>query len=84
MIAELADFDVSQQLPQDLMHVILEGVFPLHMEQLLQYIDQTSNVMTIDEINCRIAAFPYNYFNTKPAPLRGCDITKGAQSGIYI
>lgn len=60
---------MTQQLPQDLMHVLLEDIFPLHMEQILEYIVETAGLMTLDEINARIAAFPYAYFNEKPLVL---------------
>ena len=30
-------FDITKQLPQDLMHVMLEGVIPLHIEEFLNY-----------------------------------------------
>ena len=36
ILLSLQEFDVTQNLPQDLMHVLLEGVFPFHMEQLLK------------------------------------------------
>ena len=38
ILMELADFDITRQLPRDLMHVLLEGVFPYHMKQLLRYV----------------------------------------------
>ena len=49
------------------MRVLLEGIFPLHMEQLLEYVVEIAGLMTLDEINSRIAAFSYAYFNEKPA-----------------
>lgn len=78
---ELPEFDVTQQLPQDLMHVLLEGIFPLHLEQLLQYVVQVSGLLTLNQINSRISAFPYAYFNDKPGPLNGFD-PQGTQTGI--
>ena len=79
VLMELPDFNVVQQLPQDIMHVLLEGVFPLHLEQFLDYIIQSS-ILTLDQINCRVMAFPYGYFCDKPAPLNGTDL-QGKQSG---
>ena len=80
ILHELAEFDVTKDLPQDLMHVLLEGVFLLHFEQLLDHIVNVSGLMTISQINSRIVAFPFAYFNVKPSPLTGCDI-QGTQSG---
>ena len=73
-------FDITKQLPQDLMHVMLEGVFPLHIEQLLNYVIHESNVLSLSQINSRIMAYPYAYFEEKPTPLKGLDI-QGSQSG---
>lgn len=80
VLLELHDFDVTQQLPQDIMHVVLEGIFPYHMEQLLNYIIDGS-ILTLAQINSRIMSFPYSYFNVKPSPLRGSDI-HGSQTGM--
>ena len=79
---QLADFDITKQLPQDLMHVILEGIFPFHIEQLLKYILEQS-LITLSEINSRISSFPFAYFNTKPTPLSNCEL-QGTQSGILL
>lgn len=46
ILTDLPAFDVTEQLPQDLMHVLLEGIFPLHLEQFLQYIIQDLHLMT--------------------------------------
>lgn len=79
ILLELPYFDVTQQLPQDLMHVLLEGIFPLHIEQILRYIIDSS-ILTISQINSRLLAYPYAYFETKPSPLKEADI-HGSQSG---
>ena len=73
-------FDITRQLPQDLMHVLLEGVFPLHVEQLLKYVIHECNLLTLSQINSRIMAYHYAYFEEKPSPLNNLDI-KGSQSG---
>lgn len=80
ILCDLPDFDVTQQLPQDLMHVLLEGIFPPHMEQLLDYVVQTLSVVTLADINSRLMTFPYVYFEEKPAPLNGLEL-EGSQSG---
>ena len=65
------------------MHVLLEGVFPLHMEQLLKYIVEDIAILTLTQINSRIKAFPFAYFNDKPSPLKGLSL-EGTQSGSYM
>ena len=37
--------------------------------------------MTVHEVNCRIAAFPYAYFSEKPASFSGFDL-QCTQTGI--
>ena len=70
----------TQQLPQDIMHVLLEGIFPLHVEQLFDYIINVASLLSLDQINSRLLAFPYAYFNEKPSPIHRLCI-KGTQSG---
>lgn len=82
IITELMDFDVTKQLPQDLMHVILEGIYPLHMEQFLEYI-VSSGIMTLDEVNSQLSSFPYSYFHEKPSYINTFDI-QGTQSGMFF
>ena len=82
VLMELTDFDVTRQLPQDLMHVLLEGVFPYHLEQLLDYVVNESALLTLSQINSRIKAFPYAYFSERPSPLNDLSVM-GSQSGSY-
>ena len=37
-LVDLPYFDVTTQLPEDIMHVLFEGVFPLSMELLLDHL----------------------------------------------
>lgn len=84
ILCKLPNFDVTKQLPQDLMHVLLEGVFMVHVRELLKYlVDGLSyKRITLDVINCRILSHPYGYFEDKPAPLTSCD-PHGCQPGTY-
>lgn len=63
------------------MHVLLEGVCPLHIEQLLEYVVYDAGLMTLHDINSRIAAFSYAYFEEKPASFNSSDV-QGTQTGI--
>lgn len=82
ILNELPYFDVTENLPQDLMHVLLEGVFPCHLEQLLNYIVYESSILSISQINCRLKSFPYAYFQEKPCPIAG-RVVGGTQSSIH-
>ena len=81
ILCQVPHFNVTEQLPQDLMHVLLEGVFHIHVNELLKYLVDTLSFMTLAEINHRIMSHPYAYFEEKPAPLRNLD-PHGNQSGI--
>lgn len=83
ILCEVPHFNVTEQLPQDLMHVLLEGVFHIHVNELLKYLVDTLSFMTLAEINHRIMSHPYAYFEEKPAPLRNLD-PHGNQSGICM
>lgn len=80
ILVDLPQFDVTRQLPQDLMHVLLEGIFPLHLEQLLQHVVEVAGLLTLDQLNSRITEFPYAYFSNKPGHLKGFD-PQGSQTG---
>ena len=84
VLMEMPEFDVTQHLPQDIMHVLLEGIFPLHMEQFVDYIVNQAHLLTLDQINSRVMAFPYSYFSERPSPLQDEIIFQGKQSGNKI
>ena len=70
----------NQQLPQDLMHVLLEGVFRVHVNELLKYLVEAISYTTLANINHRIMTYPYAYFEEKSGPLKNLD-PYGSQSG---
>ena len=43
-LCNLPHFDVTTQLPQDIMHLLFEGLFPLHFELILQHSISTLGV----------------------------------------
>lgn len=80
ILLELNNFDVTKQLPQDIMHVLLEGIFPLHMEQLMDYVTNNLCLLSLADINARIKSFSYSYFQTKPSSLSSLNL-QGSQTG---
>ncbi len=81
-VCEVPHFDVTTQLPQDIMHVLLEGIVPVHIGLLLDHIVETLSLLTLPEINARIASYPYGYFEEKPSTLRGTNFDGiGQQTG---
>ena len=81
ILCELPHLDVTH-LPQDLMHVLLEGVFHIHVNEILIYLVDRISFMTLADINRQIMAHPYAYFE-KPVTLRCLD-PHGNQSGILF
>ena len=80
-------FDVTKQLPEDIMHIFLEGVCMLHTTVLLHYLIYEEGLITLDEFNRKVKSYPYKYFETKPAPVsvhavRDYDLS-GNQSGKF-
>ena len=82
ILCELSNFNVTEQLPQDLMHVLFEGVFQAHIRELLKYLVEGLSVVTLVDVNSRIMSYPYAYFEEKPGPLTSFD-PHGNQSGIH-
>lgn len=53
-------FDVTEQLPQDLMHVILEGSLSRTLYFVVRYF-LNNNICSLNEINTFILNFPYGH-----------------------
>ncbi|XP_071821716.1 uncharacterized protein [Apostichopus japonicus] len=60
-------FDVTHMLPQDLMHVFLEGILPFELKLFIKYCVQ-EQLTTIDQLNAGITSFPYGYYQTRNIP----------------
>ena len=61
-------FDVTEQLPQDLMHVILEGSLSRTLYFVVRYF-LNNNICSLNEINAFILNFPYGYSELKDKPV---------------
>lgn len=65
---EIPLFNVADwQLPQDIMHVILEGILPLELKMLLNHLTAVQKLFTIGELNDRIESFQFGYSESKPS-----------------
>ena len=79
ILNELPLFHVADwQLPQDIMHIILEGVLPLELKLLLRYLS-VQNFVSVHHLNIRIESFQYGYSNkaSKPSVLDPAHIQEG-------
>ena len=67
------------------MHVLFEGVIPLHMGLLLEHVVHSLRVISLAQLNSRIKSHPYGYFEEKPMPISNFELTgTGTQTGINI
>ncbi|XP_064466198.1 uncharacterized protein LOC135377593 [Ornithodoros turicata] len=68
-LLDITYFDVSLQLPSDLMHDLIEGVVPHVLQQVLNGLI-THSVLTYSDLD-RVAAFNYGFHDrkNKPEPL---------------
>jgi hypothetical protein len=70
-LCDLQDFDITVQLPQDIMHTLLEGTVQYELRHiLLHYID--AGQFTLPQLNSAISNQEYGYseVSDKPGPLR--------------
>ena len=70
-LCDLPDFDVTRQLPQDVMHTLLEGTVQYEVRLVLLHFIQTSE-LTLQQINGAINNHNYGYSeqSDKPGPIR--------------
>ena len=70
-LCDLHEFDITVQLPQDIMHTLMEGPVQYELRHLLQhYIDNSQ--FTLIQLNAAIANQEYGYseLSDKPGPLK--------------
>ena len=68
---QLNNFHVVDQLPQDIMHILLEGVIPYELSLMLTSFI-TQKYFSSELLNDRIVCFPYSTQEAKnrPSPIR--------------
>ena len=75
ILQELDDFDITKQLPEDAMHVLLEGIVPKHLGLFLNKV-MSLKLVDLNKLNGAIQGFSYQYFecSSKPSciPLSAC------------
>ena len=61
ILNDLKHFHVANhQLPQDVMHILLEGVIPYSMKLMLQSFIRNKKYFTLNNLNERIFCFKYS------------------------
>ena len=89
VLQSIPHFDVCQCLPQDIMHILFEGIIPCETKLLLNYLIDERRRFTLKSLNRMIECFNYGYMNTKNKPscitrasLNAVGDTKLKQSGM--
>lgn len=67
ILSKFPGFKITEQLPQDLMHILLEGAIPYVVKCMLQYYI-ANGLITVDLINSRLMEFQYGYSQVKDKP----------------
>uniref|UniRef100_A0A7M5WST0 Uncharacterized protein n=1 Tax=Clytia hemisphaerica TaxID=252671 RepID=A0A7M5WST0_9CNID len=77
ILSSLPEYDVSKQMPQDIMHTIAEGVLQYETRLVLLNLIK-ANQITLEQLNSAIASHNYGYTETsdKPPPLKETVFTK--------
>ncbi|XP_015764291.1 PREDICTED: uncharacterized protein LOC107343243 [Acropora digitifera] len=65
---QVANFDVCQCFPEDIMHILFEGVVPYATKQCLKVLIDEKRCLTLRELNNRLESFNYGYMNNKNKP----------------
>lgn len=79
----------SGQLPQDVMHTLLEGVLPKEIQLMLEEFVYVQKLLTLNTLNDRVAYFNYGRSENKSKPPKGFEVnhirgtTKLPLSGNY-
>ena len=69
VLNKLEDFHVcNNQLPQDVMHILLEGVIPYTLKAMLQSFVCVKHYFTIDSLNQRILSFKFSQTECRSKP----------------
>lgn len=66
-LVDLPYFDVTQMLPQDIMHIMLEGVIPYEIQLILQFLARNDQ-LDLNRLNRNISTYPYGYFDKDDKP----------------
>jgi len=83
-LLEAPYFDVCEQLPQDLMHVFLEGILGNHLKYFLHHCITEIGILTLDQLNREIRTFPLGYSQKQDRPviIKECDLDHKCSTNV--
>ena len=64
----LANFDVCQCFPEDIMHILFDGVLPCETMHFLKVLIDEKWSLTLKELNHQMESFNYDYMHNKDKP----------------
>lgn len=72
ILNDIDNFHVVNQLPQDIMHVLLEGVIPYELKLLLTHYIVQKKYFSCSQLNDRMQSFEYSNqeASDKPSPIK--------------
>ena len=68
VLHSVAHFDVCKCFPEDIMHVLFEGIVPYETKLLLKYLIDERRCLTLKRLNQVIESFDFGYMNRKDRP----------------
>jgi len=75
-LMEIPYFDITTCLPQDCMHILIEGVTEITCRLFLCYCIIEKHFFSIEDFNEKLASFNFGHFNKdKPAAIQRNDLT---------
>lgn len=83
---DIAHFHVANwQIPQDVMHVVLEGVLKQGIQMLLQVLIVENQLFTLPVLNNRLQSFQYEYseVSSKPTLIEAHGLISNDPSSIH-
>ena len=66
-LLSINDFDITKQLPHDVMHVVLEGILPYECQLSLSVLME-QGLFTLEEFNQQLVRFQFSYADAKSKP----------------
>ena len=71
---EIPHFHVATMLPQDVMHILFEGVVPRELKLMLANFIETKKIFSLDELNDRIRHFSYGRSEARNKPPKAFEL----------
>lgn len=68
VLSSMTHFDVCQCFPEDIMHILFEGIVPYETKLFLKYNIDERRCITVRRLNQLIESFDFGYMNRKDQP----------------